>query len=159
MDNEVCSLIVLFLSLPPLHIQVAKLARDLATGNKGPSIPPPKATAATSKPAGAQASVRASAPQLPLKMTTKEVAGMRAELFGDSTSKKEKPVASKPQDVARPPPAREPLVQPPQSHVPEDEVVKSKPAAGDSSTSQMEEPKEGGGGEEDAENEFGGMLT
>ena len=88
-----------------------------------------------------------------MKMTAKEVAGLRAALFGDSTSKKEKAVTSKAPEVAsagslpvHPPP-------PPPSSVEEGEEVKSKPTAGD----EVQVPTEGaeGGGD----NEFGGMLT
>lgn len=147
------------------HIQIAKLARDLAMGNKGPSIPPPRAAAvAPSKPAGAQTS----APPKSIKMTGKEVAGMRAELFGEPTSKK---ATSKQPEVTRPPPppsqpSSHSAAQPHDSK--EEEEVKSKPiiTGGESSTPEVEVPVEGGavmegggGTVEGEDNEFGGMLT
>lgn len=159
------------------HIQIAKLARDLATGNKGPSIPPPRAAAVTTSAPSKLAGAQTSAPPKPLKMTGKEVAGMRAELFGESASKKEKAAPSKPPEAVRPPsqPSHSATpVQPPSPRVgkgeEEEEEVRSKPAAG-GGTPEAEAPVEGrettpGGvgtmeGEkgEDEENEFGGMLT
>ena len=134
-------------------------------GNKGPSIPPPRAAAvAPSKPAGAQTS----APPKSIKMTGKEVAGMRAELFGEPTSKK---ATSKQPEVTRPPPppsqpSSHSAAQPHDSK--EEEEVKSKPiiTGGESSTPEVEVPVEGGavmegggGTVEGEDNEFGGMLT